>query len=80
MTAQTQTTPQPEAQTIIRVQKNEIDRLNDNRIYLLATVEEIREEAMTEIERLNGVISKMRSLVPDDDQDQVEEILAPAAE
>ena len=53
--------PAPSLQTIIDVQRKEMNRINDNRVYLLATIEEIKVEANAEIGRLNGVISQMKA-------------------
>ncbi len=53
--------PQPNAQTIIAIQKQEIDRLNDNRVYLMAIVEDIKNEAGTEIRRLTEENSALKA-------------------
>lgn len=75
MTQTTETNPQPNPETVIKVQKQEIDRLNDNRVWLLAVLEDTRNEALDEIGRLNGVLSSLRSLVPEKDQKKANAIV-----
>lgn len=63
-------------ETIIKIQKAEIDRLNDNRVYMLALLEEVGNEANTEIGRLNGVISQLMSLVPERSKKQAQTVIS----
>lgn len=56
---------QPNPQTIVNVQKREIDRLNDNRIYLMALIEEIKARSEVEIKRLTDEISLLKSSYPE---------------
>lgn len=53
--------PRPDPQTFVNVQKQEIDRLNDNRIYLMALIEEIKGEASQEIERLTAELDALKA-------------------
>lgn len=59
MTQITQQTPQPADSVIMAVQKEEIDRLNDNRVYLIALNRELNAEAMSEISRLRGDVQRL---------------------
>ena len=77
--SQQPTNPQPSDQAIIRVQGQEMNRLNDNRIYLLALIEEIQAEAMQEIGRLQGQLASVTSMVKDDkNRDEISAFLNPA--
>jgi len=81
MTQITQQTPQPADSVIMAVQKEEIDRLNDNRVYLIALNRELNAEAMSEISRLRGDVQRLTEenqalreqtsiVVPDQPQDE----------
>lgn len=70
------TDPQPSQQTIIVVQQREIDRINSNRVFLLATIEETNAAANAEIGRLMGVVSQLQSLVPKSAVAEAEAIIA----
>lgn len=59
MTQPTQQPPKPADAIIMAVQKDEIDRINDNRIYLLALNRELNNEAMTEIARRDSKIAAL---------------------
>jgi uncharacterized protein YigA (DUF484 family) len=65
MTAQSnhngQQPQQPNPQTVISIQRGEIDRLNDNRVYLMAISEENRMAAAAEIARLTQEIVDLRA-------------------
>ena len=54
------TQPQPSQQTVITIQQQEIDRINSNRVFLLATLDEVKAEANAEIGRLVGIISELK--------------------
>lgn len=82
MDMDTQQAPQPSPQAVIRALQQELNRTNDNRIYLLALLEETREEAIRElgnrdeeIVRLNGIVSQLMGLVPEDQQEAAEKIV-----
>lgn len=70
------TSPQPNQQTIIVVQQQEIDRINSNRIFLLASMEEMKVEANAEIGRLLGVVSQLQSLLPKSATKEAEVIIS----
>ena len=55
-----QTPPQPNQTTVITIQKRMIDELNDNRVFLISSLEDMRNEAQAEIGRLMGIISGMK--------------------
>jgi hypothetical protein len=57
------TTPQPAAQTIIRMQTQEINRLNDNRIFLMALLEDTKAEALAEIGMRDEEIARLQGLL-----------------
>lgn len=59
-------TPQPSAATIIAVQKSEIDRLSDGRVYLLALLEDVSKQAQDEIKRLREEIAKLKETSADE--------------
>lgn len=72
--------PQPSQEAIVRVQGQEMNRLNDNRIYLLALIEEIQAEAMQEIGRLQSQLASVTSMVKDDkNREQISAFLAGAS-
>lgn len=66
----------PNVETLLLVQKQEIDRLNDNRVYLMGVIQDTTREAMAEVERLNAVVSQLLSLVPMDDRERADQIVA----
>lgn len=67
--------PQPSPQVVISIQKQEIDRLNDNRIYMMAVLEEQAQKANEEVGRLNGVISQLKGMLNDDVLEEAEAII-----
>jgi hypothetical protein len=67
--------PQPNPQTIVSIQRREIDRLNDNRVYLMAVIEEGMQTSSAEIVRLNAVAAKLKGLLSEDVIDQAEAII-----
>lgn len=77
--------PQPSSDVIIRIQRQEINRINDNRIVLLSTLDETISQANTEIGRLNGEISRLisvanqlKTMLSDDLIEEAETIIAAA--
>jgi hypothetical protein len=58
-----QPNPQPNPQTIIRVQSQEINRLNDNRLYLIALLEDTKAEALAEIGKRDGEIEALKAQI-----------------
>lgn len=74
--------PQPNPQTVITIQKQEIDRLNDNRVYLIALLEDTQKEGQAEIERqhdevarLMGVVSQLKGMLNEDVLEEAETII-----
>lgn len=80
---QTEGAPPLKPETINRVLQGEIarlegevKRLNDNRLYLIGAMEEVRDEAMTEIGRLRSQHPAILSLIEDEDnRKEVQEFL-----
>jgi hypothetical protein len=52
---------QPNPQTIIRIQSQEINRLNDNRLYLIALLEDTKAEALAEIAKRDEEIASLKA-------------------
>lgn len=67
--------PRPQDQTIINVQKQEIDRVNDNRVVLIAMLEEMKQEAEREIARLGNALSVAMSRLDEEGRAAVESVL-----
>ena len=65
----------PNPSTIIAIQKQEIDRLNDNRVWLLAVAQENQNGALGEINRLMGVISQLKGMLEADVLEEAEAII-----
>ena len=75
----TQPAARPSDQAIIRVQGQEMQRLNENRMYLLALIEEIQAEAQQEIQRLQGQLASVTSMVKDaKNREEIVNFLEPA--
>lgn len=55
--------PQPSAETIVRVQSQEINRLNDNRLYLIALLEDTKAEALAEIAKRDQQIEELKAQI-----------------
>lgn len=53
--------PQVNQSTIIRVQQQEINRLNDNRVYLMTVLEEIKTEALAELAARDSEIAGLKA-------------------
>lgn len=53
--------PQPSPETIVRVQSQEISRLNDNRLYLIALLEDTKAEALAEIAKRDEEIAQLKA-------------------
>jgi hypothetical protein len=53
--------PQPSPQTIIRIQSQEIERLNGNRLYLMALLEDTKAEALAEIAKRDEEIASLKA-------------------
>lgn len=68
--------PRPDDRTLLRVQRQEIERLNDNRMLLMACIEEMRAEAVSEIGRLRSVIEVARGKLPAKARAEVDAMLA----
>ena len=68
--------PQPSPQTIIRIQSQEIERLNGNRLYLMALLEDTKAEALAEIAKRDEEIAQLSARVDgfvEDDDVQADE-------
>ena len=63
--------PQPSDQFVIKAYREENQHLIDNRMYLIASMAEMQHEAQTEINRLNGVIASILSMVDDENRQKV---------
>jgi hypothetical protein len=55
--------PQPTAETMVRVQAQEISRLNDNRLYLIALLEDTKAEALAEIAKRDQEIEELKAQI-----------------
>lgn len=53
--------PQPNPQTVVRIQSQEIGRLNDNRLYLIAVLEDTKAEALAEIAKRDQEIEELKA-------------------
>lgn len=75
--------PKPNQATIILVQRRELERLNDNRVYLMSIIEDIKAEAGAEIQRLadecarlEGVIDQLKGMISEDVIEEAEAIIS----
>lgn len=55
--------PQPNTQTVVRVQSQEIGRLNENRLYLMALLEDTKAEALAEIAKRDQQIEELKAQI-----------------
>lgn len=72
--------PQPGPEFVVQALKEELDKVVENRYYLIASVKHIKAEAEQEINRLHGVIASVVSMVKDEEnRDAIKAFLSPAA-
>ena len=67
----------PQDSTIIAVQKQEIDRLSDNRVMLLSMLEEMQAAANEEITRLGEVLAAAVELLSPEHKTKIMVMLEP---
>jgi hypothetical protein len=55
--------PQPNPQTVIKTLSGELGRVNDNRLWLMAMLEETKAEALAEIAKRDQEIAELKAHV-----------------
>lgn len=59
--------PRPSDAAIIKALQEELNQVNSSRIFLIASISDLQEQAQAEIDRLNRVLVGALSLIADDD-------------
>jgi hypothetical protein len=68
--------PQPDQQFVIEALQEELTRVNENRLYLLASLRQMGSEAKAEIGRLDGIMAAAASQISDpEDRAKISEFM-----